>query len=147
MSTRTYILRLVNNAPTSRVIGYLTSQQRLAYNHAVNILNREPHIPKRAHKGSTFGLNKRITAWPNNNPDQATAPYHIHQQGSEAAFDANQLLIISRAERQARIAKAVEDDKQPHPRDTKPHHRTLQHRSRKHGSRLDHNMLSNVEIC
>ena len=134
MSTRTYILPLVNNAPTSRVIGYLTSQQRLAYNHAVNILNREPHIPKRAHKGSTFGLNKRITAWRNNNPDQAIAPYHIHQQGSEAAFDANQLLIISRAERQARIAKAVEDDKQPHPRDTRPHHRTLQHRSRKHGT-------------
>ena len=50
-------------APTSRVVGYLASQQRLAYNHAINILNREPSIPKRAAKGSTLDLNKRITAW------------------------------------------------------------------------------------
>ena len=48
MSTRTAVLPLVNNAPTSRVVGYLASQQRLAYNHAVNNLNREPSIPKRA---------------------------------------------------------------------------------------------------
>ena len=134
MITRTDVLPLVNNAPTSRVVGYLASQQRLAYNHAVNILNREPSIPKRAAKGSTFGLNKRITAWRNSNPDQATAPYHIHQQGSEAAFDANQLLITSRMERLARIAKTVEGDEQPHPRDTRPHRRTLKHRSRKHGT-------------
>jgi transposase len=37
-------------------------------------------------------------------------------------------------EREERIAKVIENDEQPHPRDTKPHRRTLAHRSRKHGT-------------
>ena len=134
MNTRTLFLPLVNNGATSRVIGQLASQQRLAYNQAVNILNREPNIPKRAHKNSTFGLNKRITAWRNENLDKATAPYHIHQQGSEAAFLANERMADQRLQRLARIASAIEADEQPHPRDTRPHRRTLKHRSRKHGT-------------
>ena len=68
MSTRTVKLPLVNTDAGSRLIGYLASQQRVAYNHAVHVLNREPSIPKRATTGSTFGLNKRITAWRNQNP-------------------------------------------------------------------------------
>ncbi len=134
MNTRTVILPLINNSATSTVIGNLTSQQRLAYNQAVNILNREPNIPKRAHRGSTFGLNKRITTWRKENPDRAMAPYHIHQQGSEAAFAANKLIILHRLQRLDRIASAIEAGDQPHPGDTRPHRRTLQHRSRKHGS-------------
>ena len=134
MTTRTTFLPLVNNSATSRVIGQLASQQRLAYNQAVNILNREPRIPKRAHKGSIFGLNKRITAWRNENPDKAIAPYHIHQQGSEAAFVANERMVDHRLQRLTRIASAIEAEEQPHPRDTRPHRRTLKHRSRKHGS-------------
>ena len=62
-STITTLVRLNNTPETSRVIGWLTSQERLAYNQAVNVLNREPHIPKRAQKGSRHGLNKRITRW------------------------------------------------------------------------------------
>ena len=80
---------------TSRVIGWLTSQERLAYNQAVNILNREPMMPKRARKGSRFGLNKRITRWRNQDLMERgmdLAQYHIHQQGSEAAWEANALL-------------------------------------------------------
>ena len=134
MSTRTIVLPLVNNSATSTIIGKLAGQQRLAYNQAVNILNREPNIPKRAHKESSFGLNKRITAWRNANPDEANAPYHIHQQGSEAASVANELMVLQRQQRLERIAKAIEDGEQPHPRDTRPHRRTLKHRSRKHGS-------------
>ena len=134
MNTRTVILPLVNNSATSTIIGRLTSQQRLAYNQAVNILNRESNIPKRAHKGSSFGLNKRITAWRNASPDEASAPYHIHQQGSEAAFAANRLMALHHSERLERMAKAIADGEQPHPRDTRPHRRTLKHRSRKHGS-------------
>ena len=134
MNTRTVILPLVNNSATSTIIGRLTSQQRLAYNQAVNILNREPNILKRAHKDTSFGLNKRITAWRNANPDEATAPYHIHQQGSEAAFVANELMALQRRERLERIAKAIADGEQPHPKDAGPNRRTLKHRSRKHGS-------------
>ena len=65
-----------------------STQQRLAYNQAVNVLNREPYIPKRAVKGSRYGLNKRITRWRNTDLVERRmdlAPYHIHQQGSEAA--------------------------------------------------------------
>ena len=134
MNTRTVILPLVNNSATSAIIGRLASQQRLAYNQAANIINREPNIPKRARKGSTFGLNKRITKWRKENPDRATAPYHIHQQGSETAFQANELMRFHQMEREERIAKVIENDEQPHPRDTKPHRRTLAHRSRKHGT-------------
>ena len=134
MSTSTIFLPLVNNSATSRVIGQLASQQRLAYNHAVNILNQEPNIPKRAATGSSYGLNKRITAWRNENRDKAIAPYHIHQQGSEAAFVANERMVDHRRQRLARIASAIEAEAQPHPRDTRPHRRTLKHRSRKHGS-------------
>ena len=41
-STTTTLVRLNNTPETSRVIGWLTSQERLAYNQAVNVLNREP---------------------------------------------------------------------------------------------------------
>ena len=96
MSTRTVKLPLVNTDAGSRLIGYLASQQRLAYNHAVHVLNREPSIPKRATTGSSYGLNKRTTAWRNQDPKARHAPYHIHQQGSEAAHLANQGIIESR---------------------------------------------------
>ena len=51
MNTRSQTLRLVNNPDTSAEVGRLASQQRLAYNQAVDTLNRRPHIPKRAEKG------------------------------------------------------------------------------------------------
>ena len=128
------MLRLVNSPETSMLIGWLTSQQRLAYNHGVSTLNRTPDIPKRAKKGSKHGLNKAMTTWRQANPAVATAPYHIHQQGSEAAWSANQLLQHGRDQRLGRIDRAVAKGKEPHPRDSKPHRRTLKYRSRKHST-------------
>ena len=136
-STTTTLVRLNNTPETSRVIGWLTSQERLAYNQAVNVLNREPHIPKRAQKGSRHGLNKRITRWRKEElapRDVKLAPYHIHQQGSEAAWEANALMQASRLEREDRIARATRAGDQPHASDTAPHRRTLAHRTRKHGT-------------
>ena len=42
----------------------------------------------RASKGGSYGLNKRITIWRREKLTETcrkAAPYHIHQQGSEAA--------------------------------------------------------------
>ena len=128
------MLHLVNSPETSALIGWLASQQRLAYNHGVSTLNRTPDIPKRAKKGSKHGLNKAMTAWRQTNPDTATAPYHIHQQGSEAAWTANQLLQQSRDQRLGRIERSLAKGEEPHPRDSKPHRCTLKYRSRKHGT-------------
>ena len=137
ITTVTTFIRLENTPATSMVIGRLTSQERLAYNQAVNILNREPMMPKRARKGSRHGLNKRITQWRNTDLvewDMDLAPYHIHQQGSEAAWEANALMRAKRLEREERIAGAIAAGDEPHPSDTAPHRRTLAHRSRKHGT-------------
>ena len=130
MNSRSQTLRLVNNPGTSNQIGWLASQQRLAYNHGVSTLNRTPAMPKRAKRGSNHGLNKAMTAWRQANSAVATAPYHIHQQGSEAAWDANQLLQHGRNQRLGRIDRAVAKGEEPHPRDSRPHRRTLRHRSR-----------------
>ena len=43
-------------------------------------------------------------------------------------------MVDDRRQRLARIASAIEAEEQLHPRDTRPHRRTLKHRSRKHGS-------------
>ena len=137
ITTITTIVRLENSPETSRVIGQLTSQERLAYNRAVNVLNREPTIPKRAKKGSDHGLNKRITRWRNKDLVEIgmdLAPYHIHQQGSEAAWEANALMQAKRLEREERVARAMEAGDAPHHSDLAPHRRTLVHRSRKHGT-------------
>ncbi len=137
ITTTTKFIRLENSPETSTIIGWLTSQQRLAYNQAVNVLNREPHIPKRAKKGSGYGLNKRITRWRNTdlvNRGTSLAPYHIHQQGSEAAWEANALMQTKRLKREEHIAKAIDAGDEPHPSDLASHRRTLAHRSRKHGT-------------
>ena len=133
--TPTVFVRLRNSYETSQVIGDLAAQERSAYNQAVNILNREPNMPMRANKAGSYGLNKRITKWRTKKLTKArrkAAPYHIHQQGSEAAWLANKLMQENRAERQERMATAIEKGVEPHPRDTRPHRRTLAHRSRKH---------------
>ena len=134
MNNRSQTLHLVNNPETSTQIGWLASQQRLAYDHTVSTLNRTPAMPKRAKTGSNHGLNKTMTSWRQAQTDTATAPYHIHQQGSEAAWDANQLLQQGRDQRLGRIDRNVAKGEEPHPRDSRPHRRTLRHRSRKHGT-------------
>ena len=135
--TTTVFIRLRNSPETARVIGKLVAQQRLAYNQAVNILNREPDIPMRACKGGSYGLNKRITKWRSEKLAETcrkAAPYHIHQQGSEAAWLANERMRANRAESEERVARATEKGAEPHPKDVRPHRRTLAHRSRKHGT-------------
>ena len=78
-------------------------------------------------------MNKRITAWRQRNRQKADAPYHIHQQGSEEAWEANELMQQSRAERLERIERAIAKGEEHKHRDVRPRRRTLAHRSRKHG--------------
>ena len=128
---RTLKFALRRNPVNSRTIGYLATQQNLAYNFAVDVLNREPHLPKRSGRNHPDAINKRITAWRQANRQKTDAPYHIHQQGSEQAWEANQRLQQARAERLERIAQAISDGDEPKHRDTRPHRRTLAHRTRK----------------
>ena len=80
---RTLKLALRYDPDNSRAIGYHATQQNAAYNHAVEVLNREPELPKRSGRNCPDALNKRITAWRQANRQKADAPYYIHQQGAE----------------------------------------------------------------
>ena len=131
MDYRTLKCALRRNPDNSQAIGYLATQQNAAYNHAADILNREPHLPKRSGHNHPDAMNKRITAWRQANRQKTNAPYHIHQQGAEEAWEANQRMQQSRAERMQRIADAITENAEPKHRDTRPHRRTLAHRSRK----------------
>ena len=63
MSIRTLKFALQRDPANSRAIGYHATQQNAAYNVAVDVLNREPELPKRSGKGKPDAMNKRITAW------------------------------------------------------------------------------------
>ena len=131
MSIRTIKFALRRDPANSQAIAYCATQQNLAYNHAVDVLNREPNLPKRSGKNHPDAMNKRITAWRKANRAKADAPYHIHQQGAEQAWEANQMLQQSRSVRLERIAVAEARGEEPKHRDAQPHRRTLAHRSRK----------------
>ena len=79
---RTLKFALQYQPANSQAIGYHATQQNAAYNHAADLLNREPHLPKRSGRNHHDALNKRITAWRQGNRQSADAPYHIHQQGA-----------------------------------------------------------------
>ena len=130
---RTLKFALRHDDANSQAIAYHATQQNAAYNHAVDIINREQNLPKRSGRNHPDALNKRVTAWRQADREKADAPYHIHQQGSEAAWEANQRMQQSRAERLERIAAAEAGDMEPKHRDLRPHRRTLAHRSRKWG--------------
>ena len=132
---RTLKFALHHHPDVSNAIGYNATQQNAAYNVAVELLNREPDLPKRSGRKHPDAINKRITAWRQANRQIADAPYYIHQEGGEQAWEANQRLQQSRAERLERIEKAVAKGEEPKHRDARPHRRTLAYRSRKH-SRL-----------
>ena len=127
---RTLKFALLRDPANSRAIGYHATQQNAAYNHAVDVLNREPELPKRSGKNHPDALNKRITAWRQADRQKADAPYYIHQQGAEEAWEANQRMR-AREERLQRVADAIADGDEPKHRDMRPHRRTLRHRSRK----------------
>ena len=122
----------VRHSPqNAQAIGYYATQQNLAYNHAVDILNREPELPKRSSKYCPDALGKRITKWRQENRSITQAPYHIHQLGAEQAWQANYLLQISRSELLARIKQAAAAGKPLKRSDTRQRRRTLQLRKRK----------------
>ena len=131
MAIRTLKFALRYDPANSRAIGYQATQQNAAYNHAADVLNREPELPKRSGRNHPDALNKRITAWRQSNSQKAHAPYYIHQQGAEEAWEANQRMRQAREGRLERIAQAITDGEEPKHRDTRPHRRTLVHRSRK----------------
>ena len=128
---RTLKFALRHDPANSRAIGYHATQMNAAYNVAVDTLNRTPDLPKRSGKGKPDAMNKRITQWRQANRQQTQAPYYIHQEGAEQAWEANQRLRDARDERLERIAKAEAKDEPPKHRDVRPHRRTLKHRSRK----------------
>ena len=130
---RTLKFALCRSAANSRIIGYHATQQNAAYNHAVDVFNREPELAKRSGKTTPVAVNKRITAWRQANRQSADAPYYIHQQGAEEAWEANQRMRQAREERLERIACAIENGEELKQRDARPHRRTLAYRSRKHG--------------
>lgn len=59
---RTLKLALRYEPTNSRAIGHHATQQNTAYNHAVDVLNHEPELPKRSGKNYPDAFNKRITA-------------------------------------------------------------------------------------
>ena len=122
----------VGHSPeNAQAIGYYATQQNLAYNHAVDLLNREPQLPKRSSPHQPNALGKRITAWRQENRSITQAPYHIHQLGAEQAWQANHLLQQSRNKLLAGIAQAAAAGKPLKHRDTRQRRRTLQLRKRK----------------
>ena len=75
---RTLKFALRRAPANSQAIGYYATQQNAAYNHAVEVLNQEPGLPKRSGHGHTDAINKRITAWRQSTRQMADAPYHVH---------------------------------------------------------------------
>ena len=132
MAIHTLKFALHYDPDNSQAIGYHATQQNAAYNHAVDVLNREPVLPKRSGRNRPDPLNKRITVWWQANRQRSDAPYYIHQQGAEDAWEANQRMREARDQRLERIAQAIADGEEPKHRDVRPHLRTLRHRSRKH---------------
>ena len=126
-AVETRIYRLHYDPHTSERIGYLTSQQRLAYNIAVSILNRTPAIVPRRSPAHPDGLLGQITVW-RHQDGRAEAPYIIHQAGAQQAWMANDLM---RQERKARLHRI--ENGSARSSDHRQHRRTLARRSRKHG--------------
>ena len=124
----TRIFRLHHDAAVSARIGYLASQQRLAYNHAVDVLNRTPDVALLKSPRNPDGLLGQITLW-RRHDERAYAPYVIHQSGAQQAWLANSLM---KQERKARLARL--DSGSTKSSDHRQHRRTLAHRNRKRGS-------------
>ena len=128
---RTLKYAVKHSPENAQAIGYQATQQNLAYNQAVDLLNREPNLPKRSSTHCPNALSKRTTKWRQENRSITQAPYHIHQLGAEQAWQANHLLQRSRNELIARNTKAAAAGKPLKHRDTRQRRRTLQIRKRK----------------
>ena len=137
----TRIFRLHHDADVSTRIGYLASQQRLAYNHAVDVLNRTPDIALLKSPRNPDGLLGQITLW-RRHDERAYAPYVIHQSGAQQAWLANSLM---KQERKARLTRL--DSGSTRSSDHRQHRRTLAHRSRKRGYLQNLFSVIVVEYC
>lgn len=126
-ATRTMIFPLHQDGQTSARIGYLCSQERLAYNAARNILNRMPNIP--LHSGTKpTGLVKATNTWRLEDP-RADADSSIHLSGARQAWSDNRLMMHKRNLSLTNVAKghAVSSG-------LIGNRRRLPARSRKHGT-------------
>ena len=74
---RTLIFALRYDPVASQNISYRATQQNAAYNAAVKILNREPNLPKRSDRKHPDAINKRITAWRQENREATDAPKNL----------------------------------------------------------------------
>ena len=86
MDYRTLKFALRRNPANSQAIGYLATQQNSAYNHAADLLNREPHLPKRSARVTPMPSTSASPSGRQAKRKKANAPYHIHQQGAEEAW-------------------------------------------------------------
>ncbi len=127
-TVETRIYRLHHDSQMSERIGYLASQQRLAYNVAAGILNRTPDIALRRSPRHPDGLLGQLTRW-RHQDSRAQAPYVIHQAGAQHAWMANDLMRQERKSRLARLENGLTRSS-----DHRQHRRTLARRSRKHGT-------------
>lgn len=157
----------IRNTPElSRQIGYLASQQRRAYNQAVEWLNREPDLQrlKTGRVPHHRTLNGRLTQLREADPTWRAAPRRIHDAGVRLAVQAQQRFRMNRDRRLAEMA-ALEDRRHewaaqpPANRQqlrqlereearlallSRPHRRTLAFRTRKHGTQtldIDNNQM------
>ena len=96
---RTLKFALRNDLAESKAISYHATQQNAAYNLAVYVVNREPELPKRSSRSHPYAMNEQVARWRKSNRHQAQAPYYIHQEGAERAWEAKQWLQAVRAER------------------------------------------------
>ena len=123
----TKIYRLHYDPQSSERIGYLVSQQRLAYNVAAGILNRTPALALRRSPRHPDGLLGLLTRW-RHQDSRAQAPYIVHQAGAQHAWMANGLM---RQERKSRLQRLENGSLRSS--DQRQHRRTLARRSRKRG--------------
>ena len=154
------ILPIVNSPELSERIGYLASQQRRAYNVAVEWLNREPNLPLRvsASRGQTLdrSLCGRITLLRQSDASwgKSNTPRRVHDAGVSLAYQAQRRFLSDRLSRLNEIRhiennrhywaanpprysgqwRALRRDESRYARLTRPHRRTLAFRTRKKGT-------------
>ena len=162
--TRRFPIR--NSPDLSRRIGYLASQQRRAYNQAVEWLNREPDLQRLKTGGVPHHrtLNGRLTQLREADPSWREAPRRIHDAGVRWAVLAQRRFRINNQRRWDEIADLedrrhdwaanppaspqqlyrLEREEARLARLRRTHRRTLAFRTRKHGTQtleIDNNQM------
>ena len=161
--TATVIVPMVNSPELSVRVGYIASEQRRAYNRAVEWLNREPSLALMKSGGLSIprhrSLQGRISELrdpksPQHEPSWTGAPRWVHNAGVSLAYRANARFMEDQRKRLWEIRK-IEDqrhkwaanplwskkgwknlrmEERRYARLTRVHRRTLAFRSRKHGT-------------